>query len=195
MSDKARNVPLPPRGPPGTLTGGPGHDAVMAWWLVENWPLLGFRTVAPMPDKECLLHLAAQLDSGRELDARERYFAGHYLRRFAELPAARRRGRRPGQAWNKALHFAVRTELCGGNHIEASEQVARIWSGGAKSVRDAECNAAARSEIERLIRLRLAGPSYHPQSDGSAVHKEWCRAEILAALDTMLMSRAQQRKK
>jgi len=167
----------------------------MAWALTPEWPELGFSTIAPVHDKDCLLHLASALESDSELDPRDRYFAALYLRKVAEnrkaLDALSRsgRGRRPGRAWNRAMHYQVCKKLYESAR-RAADEVARVWKVDPHSVQDDKLNAQAVQEIERLIAMRLQAPSYQPNEDGDGRHRTWTRREILKALDVELRRRA-----
>jgi hypothetical protein len=167
----------------------------MAWTQVLEWPELSFATIEPVQDKDCLLHLAAALESDRELHPRDRYFAAAYLRRVAENQRALNalshaaRGRRAGRAFNRAMHYAVCKELRG-NARTAAAEVARVWNLDPHSVQDDKLNGPAAEEVASIVRLRLAGPSYHPNEEGRGTRRTWTRRGVLKAMDAELRRRA-----
>jgi hypothetical protein len=167
---------------------------VLAWQQVATWPSLGFFGIEPLGDKESLLHLAARVESDGQLEPHERHLVAQYLRMLAASPAldalrTRKRGAPAGRGWNIALHYAVQYKLTG-NSTAAAQCVGNRWGVSPKSVQDNKAIEKARAEVESVIKLRLAGPSYHLQPNGALLGpKEWTETSILEAMDADLRSR------
>jgi hypothetical protein len=167
---------------------------VLALTKVPQWPSLGLSGVAPLGDADSLLYLAMRVESS-ELDPHERQVISYYLRAVAASREAlralrpRSKGRPGGRSRDIALHYAVQCRVAS-SAAEAANTVAKFWGVSAKSVQDNKHVPEAHGEVEDVIEMRLAGPSWHRNPDGSFEGpKDWTERTILEAMDRDLRAR------